>query len=241
MNTNWSSPKTNLLAAMNSLRDALAAGHKARLIKLRNEDCAYPIRKALDRDITNPENWKTNGATMKSKNSIESGDYSEGEKYMMTTYTQLFGSPEAILEYSRTGIVTGQNDFGVGTAHLVKREAMIKYLIAKGDNERAKCFELNGDNTHFVEDYHLKPEYSRKAKQFKHKLWVVELLDNDTKEKINVPIMVHLLNIVLYPIKFIPERNVLRMEEYKCVTYRIGGVTNGFAIEFHVPKKFSFK
>lgn len=228
-----------MITAMLDLRNALASGYKARLIKLRNEDCNYSIKKHLDRDIKNPDNWATSHATLKSKNSIETGDYSEGQKHMMLTYTQLFGSPEAIEEYNKTGIVTKDNDFGVGTAHLVKRDAMIKYLIAKGDYERAACFELNGDKTHFVQDYHLKSEYAREPKKFKRKLWVVELLDSD--KKIKVPFMVHVLNIILYPIKFIPTRSVLKMNEYKNVTFRLGGVTNGYVIQFHIPKKFSFK
>ena len=44
MKTNWSSPKTNIFAAMQDLRKCLASGNKARLIRARNEDCECPIR-----------------------------------------------------------------------------------------------------------------------------------------------------------------------------------------------------
>jgi hypothetical protein len=54
MNTNWSSPKTNIIAGINDLRKCLADGYKARLIRLENEKCAYPIKKKKkDQDFRN--------------------------------------------------------------------------------------------------------------------------------------------------------------------------------------------
>lgn len=44
MYTNWTSPKTNIFSAVNALRNCLASGYDARLIKLENEKCDYPIR-----------------------------------------------------------------------------------------------------------------------------------------------------------------------------------------------------
>jgi len=76
------------------------------------------------------------------------------------------------------------------------------------------------------------------SKEFKRKVWVVVTYYNHKKYR--VPVFVHVLNILAYPLKFVPERNVLKMDTYKCVTYRVGDVTNGFAIEFHIPKKFNF-
>lgn len=76
------------------------------------------------------------------------------------------------------------------------------------------------------------------SKKFKHKVWVVVLYYNYPKVK--VPFMVHVLNFLAYPLKFIPEKSVLRMEEYTNYTYRIGGVVHGYSVEFQIPKKFSF-
>ena len=50
-----------------------------------------------------------------------------------------------------------------------------------------------------------------------------------------------LIKIVITPLKFIPERRVMIMDNYKWITYRIGDVTNGITVEFHIPKKFSFR
>jgi hypothetical protein len=68
---------------------------------------------------------------------------------------------------------------------------------------------------------------------------VIELLGKD-KPKAKIPFMVKVLNVVLHPLKYLPRRSVLKMDKYKVVTFRVGNVTNGFAIEFHIPKKFSF-
>lgn len=77
------------------------------------------------------------------------------------------------------------------------------------------------------------------TKKFKHKVWVVVLYYNHKKFK--APILVHVLNFLAYPLKFIPKKSVMVMKEYKLIWYRIGSVTNGYTVEFHIPNKFSFK
>jgi hypothetical protein len=76
------------------------------------------------------------------------------------------------------------------------------------------------------------------SKKFKHKVWVVVLYYNYPKVKI--PVAVHILNFLAYPLKFIPEKSTLQMDNYKCIWFRIGSVQNGYQIEFQIPKKFSF-
>ena len=82
------------------------------------------------------------------------------------------------------------------------------------------------------------PYKEQVVKVFKKKVWVVVLYYNHKKYK--APFFTHVLNVLAYPLKFIPERSVLKMDEYKCVTYRVGDVIHGIAIEFHLPKKFAF-
>ena len=53
--------------------------------------------------------------------------------------------------------------------------------------------------------------------------------------------IIKIINVLVYPLKYIPQRSVLRMKEYNVHTFRVGDVTNGFCVEFHIPKKFSFK
>lgn len=76
-------------------------------------------------------------------------------------------------------------------------------------------------------------------RKFNYKVWVVEMLRDDI-EAPKVPFMVHMLNIILYPLKFIPRKSVLLMPEYKLITFSVGAVCHGYRIEFHVPKNFSF-
>jgi hypothetical protein len=130
--TNWTSPKTNILSGMWALRSALASGNNARLEKRWNKDCAFPI--------------------------------------MVNTNV---------------------------------------------------------------------PYKEQVVKEFKHRVWVVVLYYNH--KKYNTPILVNILNVLAYPLKYIPKRDVMCMSEYTLVTYKIGGVTNGYSVEFHIPRKFSFK
>jgi len=75
------------------------------------------------------------------------------------------------------------------------------------------------------------------------KVWVVAVVDK-TKEIVNPNWLIYttmgLLNLWLYPLKWIPKKSVLKMDKYKVVTFRIGSVQNGFSLEFGIPKKFSF-
>ena len=130
-NTNWSKPRTNIIAGMNCLRGALAHGSNAKLERRWNAECAYPIR-------VNPN----------------------------------------------------------------------------------------------------LPYKEQVTKVFKKKVWVVVLYYNHKKYK--APFFTHVLNVLAYPLKFVPERSTLKMPEYTVVTYRVGDVVNGIAIEFHLPKKFAF-
>ena len=137
MNTNWSSPQTNIFSAIWSLRGALASGGKYVLIKEYNENCSFPIR-------VNPKlPW----------------------------------------------------------------------------NEQV-------------------------SKKFKYKLWVVASFGKyhaRTKEPFSIPFYIKLLNVLLYPLKYIPRKDTLRMPEYTIHTFRIGGVINGYSVQIQIPKKFSFK
>jgi len=132
----------------------------------------------------------------------------------------------------------------VGRSHLVKVEDMVRFLLVTGDTERADLFrnnyldETTGNDRHFFDNYRYKHGSMYAPKKFKKKLWVVELLKDDQNCK--TPVAVYIMNAILYPLKYIPRRSVLKMDEYKNVTFRIGDVTNGIAVEFHIPKRFSF-
>lgn len=247
MNTNWSSPKTNIIAAMNALRGALAAGENARLVKAYNEDCAFPIkishRHKMNQDF---RAYKFSNGTLQTREEIANDiSKSDFEKYLTANYKACFGTIEAKDRYYQTGLLSKDNFEGSGVCHLVKVEDMIRFFQSTGQQERADIFKHylqdEPDDRHFYDNFTLingKDAYT--IKKFKRKLWVVELL-KDNQPKVKIPLMVKLLNIILHPLKFIPKRSVLKMDNYKCVTYRIGDVTNGFSIEFHLPKKFSFK
>jgi len=248
MNTNWSTPTTNIFSAMNALKSALAAGRNARLIKLKNEDCAYPIKIShkhkMDMDFRQYKFW--NG-TLQTRESIANDtNKSDFEKYLSANYKACYGTQEAMDRYYNEGLLSPDNFKGMGVCHLVKVEDMIRFFVSTGDQEHADIFKhyltSEPDERHFYDNFTLiKREDSYTIKKFKRKLWVVELLDKDNEPKAKIPLMVKLLNIILYPLKFIPKKRVLRMLDYTNYNFRIGGVINGFSIEIQIPKKFSFK
>jgi len=114
---------------------------------------------------------------------------------------------------------------------------LLRGALAAGENAKLEKI-WNEDAAYPIRVNRNLPWKEQVSKKFKHKVWVVVLYYNHKKFK--APFMVHVLNVLAYPLKFIPRRSVLQMEEYKCVSYRVGDVIHGFTVEFHIPKKFAF-
>jgi len=247
--TNWSSPKTNLFAAINDLRKALSSGHNAVLVREYNENCLHPIRIKKEQDFRQYESSYT---TISSRKEIlESKNMSEFDKHLSLNYTQCFGTQEAVDTYYNTSKLTKDNIKGMGRAHLVKVTDLIKLLNDLGETERANmyydhyiCSAKGSENKRHMFNF-FKTDYNNVwgMKKFKQKLWVVEL--HDKKVKTNIPttqkVLIKILNVCLHPLKYIPKKSTLKMPDYTNHTFRIGGVKNGFSIEFQIPKNFSFK
>lgn len=246
MNTNWSQPKTNIFSAMLSLRKALMSGNKATLIKIFNEECAHPIRsngKDVDLDF---REYTFSSGTRNSVNSIKSKASTFCEKLSLD-YICCFGTAEAIDLYYNQGILSSDNFNGIGRAHLINVDDAIKFFNESGNRNRVETYYSqyrNPDNfnkQYFFDNFRLKNDNkSNKPKHFKRKVWAVALL-NDNDVKPNTPILIHVINVIMYPLKFIPNKSVLRMPDYTLYTFRIGGVVNGYNVQFQIPKKFSFK
>ncbi|MBN1183460.1 MAG: hypothetical protein JXB49_14300 [Bacteroidales bacterium] len=254
MSTNWSTPKTNIFAGINELRHALAYGCKARLIRLWNEDCQYPItEKHQDTDF---RNYGFRIGYISSVNEIKNNpNMGEFEKHLSLNYVSCYGTPEAVKKYYKTGELSEDNFKGAGVNHLVQVDELIKFYgqftESGGDIERANMYERQyrapehaNDNRFFFDFYSYKHGSQYATKKFKHKLWVVELLDSE-EEQPKLPVITRILMSIItalvYPLKYIPRKSVLHMPEYTNYSYRIGDVIHGFSVEFQIPKKFSFK
>ena len=245
MNTNWSSPKTNLLAGMNSLRKALASGHKARLVREYNERCQFPIReKHADSDF---RNYDFSYGTTSSVNIIKnSNNLTDIQKELSLNYCKVFGDKLAADEYYQTGKLLKGSLHTPGFCFLVHCEDLIQYYNEMKEYKRAARVKLQyrapehaHDTVHWFDFFSYKNGCPYGIKKFKKKLWVVELLEND-EPRPRTPLLVRLISLVVAPLKRIPSKSVLRMDEYRCVTFRWGDVIHGFSIEFHIPKKLSF-
>jgi len=248
MNTNWSIPKRNIFAAINDLRHALAAGMNVRLIKMRNEDCKYPIR--LKEQDTDFRNYEFSNGMLQSRASIAADTQrSEFEKYLSLSYKTCYGTPEAKERYYTKGLLSSDNFKGMGRSHLVKVDDMVAFFITTKD-ERAKMFanqylnETTGNERHFFDNFRYEHGGQWTVKKFRRKVWVVELISTD-EPKARLPWMLKtvmtILNAILFPLKFIPSKSVLRMDNYKSITFRIGSVVNGLSVEFQIPKEFGLQ
>ena len=244
MKTNWTKPSITWLAGINNLRHALAAGYRAILIRAWNQDCEYPI--LFKKHDTDFRNFEASGGRATSRTAIKaSTTLSDFEKNLSLNYVTLYGSQEAMDHYYATGELTPQNDLGMGRSHLVLALDFVKMLVASGKTERANMYKrqylIEGydDVVHMYNFYRYQHGSMNAPRVYTKKLWVVALLDDKDKMP-KIPFMVHVLNTVLYPLKYIPKRSVLQMPEYRRVTYRVGSIIHGYSIEFCIPKKFAF-
>jgi hypothetical protein len=244
--TNWSNPKTNIIAGINDLRRALASGCKAKLIRALNEECNYPIRvKEPDKNF---RHYRHSIGYASSINKIkEDPNLNEFEKYLTLNYVSCFGTEEAVKRYYETGICSKENFNGMGRAHLVNVDDLIKFLKNSKEYERANMYERQyrspehvNDVSHFFDFYRYDAGCPYSIKKFKTKLWVVMLQETQPKLPVLARILITIINVLVYPLKWIPRKSVLRMPEYTLYTFRIGSVTHGYEVEFQIPKKFSF-
>lgn len=246
--TNWSSPKKNIFAGINDLRKALASGCNAILIKEDNEKCMYPIKVKKLQDF---RLYKHQYGTMSTRRQIMDDKHmSDFQKHLSLNYVNLYAkSNEAIECYYKTGVLSPENIGNIGRSHLVNVIDLINLLRELGQNERAEMYHKQYicpsgmDEKTFFDFFYTKHDNTWAIQKFKRKLWVVEL--HDEKVKLNIPthqkVLIKILNTVLHPLKYIPRKSTLKMPEYTNYNFRIGGVTNGFSVEFQIPKKFSFK
>lgn len=246
--TNFSSPKMNIFAGINDLRKALAYGENAVLVKEYNENCNHPIRVKKEQDF---RQYKFSYAIPTTRKSIiEDKSLTDFQKYLSLNYVNLFAkSNEAIENYYGTGELSPENIGNVGRAHLVKVTDLINLLRKMGENERADIYyqqyvcSSGIDSKHWFDFFKTDCNNVFDVKKFKKKLWVVEI--HKDKIKLNMPtyqkVLIKIFNAILHPLKYIPRKSILKMEDYTNYNFSVGGITNGFSIQFQIPKKFSFK
>lgn len=235
---------------MLDLQKCLASGSKGILVRMRNEDCEHPIRvKDPDKDF---RHYKHSIGYASSVNQIKNNtNLNEFEKYLSLNYVSVFGSKEAADRYYETGVYGADNFKNQGFNHLVRVDDYIKFLEDQGDYQRASMYKRQyrapehvDDVSHFFDFFRYNAGCPYSIKKFRRKLWVVNMTRND-KVQPRLPLMtrilIGLISALVYPLKYVPRKSVLQMKMYKIVTYRVGDVTNGFSVAFHVPKKFGFK
>ena len=243
MNTNWTTPSRSFILAINDLRRCLSSGYNAKLVKEWNEKCEYPISIKNTKKIINDfRNYKFYSGTISSPKEIKSKTHlSDFEKHLSLNYKCCYGTAEAVETYYKTGKLSKNNFEGVGVSHLVNLDEMITFFKESGNIERYEYWTSGRDKADCFYDFFMliKDIQYKIPVKMKRKVWVVAVL-NKNEPKAKTPFLVHVLNVLLYPLKYIPSKSVFKMTEYRTVTFRVGSVSNGLSIEFHIPKRFSF-
>ena len=227
--TNWTSATHNPFKAFKGLVSCLQSGYNAWIELQENGKQDNPLLET-NPNINNLSTWKSSGSYFvqdwaKEKERIENDTIHPFAKKLMLEYTTVFGSEEEYENYLKTGEV---KFLGMGKKYFIRYDDLIKTREKEG-------IKLS-DKSRYVLSV-LPIEHYKQVKKTNRKVFVVCF----NSEKRNLPMWLKVYNVLLYPFKFIPKRSVLRMKEYTCYTFRIGGVSNGFSIDIRIPKKFSFK
>ena len=228
--TSWTEATLNPFKAVKGLVSCLQSGRNAWIERQENGKQDFPLVEN-NPDLSDISNWTSSGAygcrdweAEKKKIEADAKMHPTAKKLKLE-YTTAFGTEKEYQKYLKTGKVKFR---GIGKCYFVKYEDLVKTRKEEGT-------ELSSD-FRFVLQVSPIPRYKRVVKT-KRKVYVV-CWNND---KVSLPWWVKTINVLTYPLKFIPKRSVLRMKEYTNYTFRIGDVVNGYQIEIQIPKKFSFK
>jgi len=113
----------------------------------------------------------------------------------------------------------------------------LRHALASGYNAKLEK-RWNAECAYPLRENPNAPWKDQISKVFKHRVWVVVLYTNH--KTYSAPLLVRILNVIMYPLKFVPQKSVMQMPEYTCYSFRVGDVVHGFSVEFQIPKKFSF-
>jgi hypothetical protein len=252
INTNWSSPKTNIFAGLLSLRSALASGENAELIRLNNEDCAFPLQYKDDPKAVDFRGYKFSIGFQSTYNKILADTSSPWNQELTLNYISVYGTQEAMDTYYKTGVLSSDNSKGMGRNHLVKVDDLIAFYKKQPATDtwaHGRAASLHAqyrdpatrDKSFFYDFFTKEHGNEWQPKKYNHKLWVVNLLDKDDP-KVKTPLLIKILiEPLMFIMKWTPRKSVLRMKEYTNHTFRVGDIINGFSVQIQIPKKFSFK
>ena len=228
--TNWSEATLNPFKAIGNLISCLRDGNNAWIERQENGKQDYPLLEE-NPDLSKIEYWKcsmqpySDDWETTKQEILDDPKLLPMAKTLMTEYCTMFGSQQEYDAYLQTGVAKFG---GIGKQFFVKYDDLIKQRKSEGT-------EMDG-STRFYPMVSPIERYKQVSKT-KRKVFVIV---NDNKEA-RLPRWVRAINVITYPLRFIPKRSVLRMDDYTNYTFSIGAVSNGYSVEFQIPKKFSFK
>ncbi len=114
-------------------------------------------------------------------------------------------------------------------------------VVAKNNffNETEKRLTLSKDTSDDPQLYYYYKPIDGVPFWIQKELPKLQFVFHCNKNRKNVPWWVKGFVLVTFPIRFIPKKDVKKMSKRTCYSFRIGSMSNGISLEFHVPKKFS--
>lgn len=155
---------------------------------MRNEDCAFPLQYKEDPEKVNFRGYKFQVGYPTTYNKILADTSSPWNQFLTLNYTSVYGTEEAMKRYYETGVLSPDNVKSAGRNHLVKVDDLIAFYQKQPANclwEHGRAASLHAQyrdpatrDMSFFFDFFTKEHGNEWViRKFKHKLWVVALLD----------------------------------------------------------------
>lgn len=225
--TQWTRATTNPAKAIKALISCLQAGNVAFIARINNKDAVYPIQ------IKNPalnyhKNWEMAYGVPFNRHDVDTKNYfNKTEEDLTRNYTYSF------------------DHYRCKNGHLFikdKTKSLICPMCSAGYKDcHQECRPVKLDDPGsrtWVTVWRPKKEFPYwLPASIDGKVLTVAYYDDPKEAKWFERLMYYLYS----PLKFIPQKDYMNMGDYKTITYRIGGIINGFKISFQIPKKFGFR
>jgi len=222
----WSQATTNIFKAIRDLIQAMKHCPDSYLAYIPNAEAGFP-NKITNPLLDDPFNWTMNYGVQNPPGEDEIY-INDTQKDLTLNWVASFGIKRSITRYRRYGILDKGLVKGMGTCFPLRKSDFLKL---RTDLEP----DFNLWTTHWkpldgIEYWVPNPKVKR--------VYVVTNpgeLDSCRQKPSWAAI---LLTLTLRWTKYLPVKSVLRMPEYRNITFRWGDVTHGRSIEFHIPKVF---
>jgi len=226
-NTNWSTATTNLFKAFKDLLDCLQAGYDAHITIVKNEHAALPIQ-IKNPALNDPMNWTMSYGAPAGREEIKyKKHFNDTEKDLALNWGFTFDAYVCVKGHLFNSKQAGKTVFVC--PHCGSRETKQNCIPVKLKEPEKRTFYTFWKPKDNISCWVNKP--------MKERVFVIAYYEKNAVLKWWQKALI----TIVKPLSYIPDKSVLEMDAYRVITYRIGGVANGYSIDVQIPKKFGFE